>query len=376
MEARTSAALPDVVAEAAARDGAGVAFGVPGGGPNLDVIGALADRGVRFVLCHGEAAAAIMAATTGHLTGRPGLALATRGPGAASAVNGVAQATLDRMPMVLVTDTVPRRDRRRVRHQRFDQVALFAPVTKWSGVLGTGDPAATMAGAMSIAAAAPAGGVHVELDGTAEGDAAPPAVARPGPSPADLEAAASLLGAARRPVVLAGTGASAGGDDGVAAVRAALERLGAPVMTSYQAAGLLPAGHDLDAGLFTNGASERPLLERADLVILAGLDGMEPIPAPWAGTAPVVSLCPWPLADTYAPVTIELTGPVAALTDVVAPAGRDWDWPDGEAGRHRRSGGRPAPRRRPAPWRRRGRPAPAEGPAGRPRPRHDRRGRA
>ncbi len=78
--------------------GTRVLFGVPGGGPNLDVVGAATAAGLRFVLTHTETAAAIMAATSADLTGTPGAVLVTRGPGLASAVNGIAHAALDRLP--------------------------------------------------------------------------------------------------------------------------------------------------------------------------------------------------------------------------------------------------------------------------------------
>src|SRR3954470_18801342 len=86
--------------------GVEVVFGVPGGGSNLDVVGAAEASGCRFVLTHTETAAAIMAGVTAEWRGRLGACVATRGPGAASAVNGVAQANLDRQPIVVITDCV------------------------------------------------------------------------------------------------------------------------------------------------------------------------------------------------------------------------------------------------------------------------------
>ncbi|MEY2583613.1 MAG: acetolactate synthase large subunit, partial [Ilumatobacteraceae bacterium] len=80
--------LAKVLAEGVRERGADVVFGFPGGGPNLEVVGAVVDAGLRFVLTHGETTACMMAATYGVLTGRPGMAIATRGPGAACAVNG------------------------------------------------------------------------------------------------------------------------------------------------------------------------------------------------------------------------------------------------------------------------------------------------
>ena len=116
----------------AALAGAGtlLMFGVPGGGPNLDVVGAAAAAGMPFVLAHGENAATIMAATCADLTGAPGAVVVTRGPGLASAVNGIAHAALDRLPVVVIADTVPAHQRDRISHQRLDQAALGRSVAK------------------------------------------------------------------------------------------------------------------------------------------------------------------------------------------------------------------------------------------------------
>ena len=88
----------DAIVRALAEAGTRLMFGVPGGGPNLDVVGAAGAAGMRFILARGETAAVIMAATYADLTGTPGTTVVTRGPGLASAVNGIAHATLDRLP--------------------------------------------------------------------------------------------------------------------------------------------------------------------------------------------------------------------------------------------------------------------------------------
>ena len=113
------------LAAALAAAGSTTMFGLPGGGPNLDVIGAATAEGLRFVLAHTEAAAAIMASTHGLLTGTSSAVVVTRGPGASSLTNGLAQATLDRYPLVAVTDTVPVASTSRVAHQRLDQRAML-----------------------------------------------------------------------------------------------------------------------------------------------------------------------------------------------------------------------------------------------------------
>ena len=145
MEASTACASADsgadAIVRALAEAGARLMFGLPGGGPNLDVVGAAASAGLRFVLAHGETAAVIMAATYADLTGTPGAVVVTRGPGLASAVNGIAHAALDRLPVVVITDTVAAADASRVSHQRIDQAALGRSVAKAAITVGRPHPA-------------------------------------------------------------------------------------------------------------------------------------------------------------------------------------------------------------------------------------------
>jgi acetolactate synthase-1/2/3 large subunit len=315
--------LAETIVDAVGRHGADTVFGVPGGGPNLAMIGAAEAAGLRFVLSHGETSGAITAATYGLLTGRPAMAIATRGPGAASAVNGAAQATLDRYPLLLVTDCVTGDDRERVAHQRLDQVALLGTVTKWSGSIGE-DAAApsTASAALQLAAAAPRGAVHLDFDpgSTSGSPPAPPTRRRSGSDVRDR--ARAMIAAATHPVAVAGFECIADPD----AVRSALERLGCPVLVTYQAIGLLPEGHPQAAGLYTNGAIERDLLSRADLVVTVGLDTVEPMPTPWGLDAPVLTISNEHPVSTFVPTTLELVGPLAdVLADLAGSAAHRWE---------------------------------------------------
>src|SRR3954447_20323346 len=94
-------------------------FGLPGGGPNLDLIGAAPD--LPFTLAHGETAACVMAGDLGVLTGTAGVGVGTRRAGVTSAANGLAQATLDRAPLLLVSDCVTADQRQREGHQPLPQ---------------------------------------------------------------------------------------------------------------------------------------------------------------------------------------------------------------------------------------------------------------
>jgi acetolactate synthase I/II/III large subunit len=165
---RAAAAIVGALSAAGTR----LLFGLPGGGPNLDVVGAAADRGLQFILAHGETAAAIMAATCADLTGAPGAVVVTRGPGLASGVNGIAHSALDRLPLVVIADTVPAEERARISHQRLDQDALGRAVAKAAVTVGGGEPERAADLAVRLALARPAGPVVVNVDpgGQATGD--------------------------------------------------------------------------------------------------------------------------------------------------------------------------------------------------------------
>jgi acetolactate synthase I/II/III large subunit len=301
--------LAKVLAEGVSDKGADVVFGFPGGGPNLEVVGAVVDAGLRFVLAHGETAACMMAATYGLLTGRPGMAIATRGPGAACAINGAAQATLDRFPLLLVTDCVPNAHRDRFAHQRFDQQALFGPVTKWSGSLASSARAAdAVDAALRLAGSRPAGAVHLDYDPTGIEMVAPVPTALPRSSDDVVMSAADAIRNAAKPVVIVGLEAN----DSPEAVLAAVERLGCPVLTTYQATGVVPEGHRQHAGLFTSGVIESALLNEADLIVTIGFDQVEPMPTAWRYDVPVVAISEVAACATLAPITIEVLGPLAS----------------------------------------------------------------
>ena len=110
-------------------------FGVPAGGSSLDLIAAAKAAGLPFVLARQETAAMIMAATTAELTGTPGAVLVTRGPGVGNAANGMAQAALDRAPVLLLADGFTEAERAFANHQFFDRAAMLAPVSKGAAKL-------------------------------------------------------------------------------------------------------------------------------------------------------------------------------------------------------------------------------------------------
>jgi len=337
----TSQRAAAAIAGALSAAGTRVLFGVPGGGQNLDVVGAAAEAGLSFVLAHGETAAAIMAATYADLTGAPGAVVVTRGPGLASAANGIAHATLDRLPLVVIADTLPAQDRERISHQRLDQDALGRCVAKATFTLGGTGGEENAERAVRLALTLPAGPVVLNIDPDAPGPARHPE-AGGGDEPAGageageraaLAPLAEALQAARRPVVLLGPGTFRH----AAAVRDALLGSGIPALHTYRARGIVPDSSAEAAGLFTGGTMEAPLLAAADLIVGLGVDPVELIPAPWDYAARTVLVTDVPAGSArYFTGGAELLAPLPAAIEVLAARRAAHEWPAaaGRAAKH------------------------------------------
>ncbi|WP_291298798.1 thiamine pyrophosphate-binding protein [Elioraea sp.] len=323
-----AATAADALAEGLLGLGVTRLFGMPGGGSSLDLIAASHRAGLPFTLARTETGAAIMASAHAEVTGRPGALLVTRGPGVASAANGIAHADLDRAPVLLVTDGFTAAQTSYVTHQRFDQMALMAPIVRAQRAT-TGSDITGCLEALAAAMLGPCAGPAV-LELTDEAAKRPPgdgAVLLPAPlAPADaasLTAARALLAAARRPVIIAGLEAR----DAATPLRALATSLGAPVLVTYKAKGVVPDDDPLLGGIFTGGAAEAPLVSDADLILLAGLDPVELIPQPWRYGASVIDIARFARPLHYLTPACLVVGDVAhALTALAGAAGPSaWD---------------------------------------------------
>lgn len=263
------------------------AFGIPGE-ENLDLMDAFHDASVRFVLTRHEEAAAFMADVHGRLTGHAGVCLATLGPGATNLVTGIADAFLDRAPLVALTAQEPLSLVHRESHQFVDIVRLLAPVTKWNARVETPDAVPEIIRkAFKIAQAEKPGSTHVELPADvaeATTEAKPISwerTRRPSPDRASLEKAARLIGKAKRPIVLAGNGVIRGG--AAEALTRFAERLHIPVACTFMGKGAIPASSPMS--LLTIGLQaydyEHVGFNEADLVLCVGYDIVEYDPQAW-----------------------------------------------------------------------------------------------
>ena len=260
-------------------------YGVPGGECNLDFIAAADKLGARFVLTRNETAAAIMACVTAELTGTPGVAMTTRGPGLAAAVNGTAYAALDRAPLLLIADGYEDSDTH-ISHQRVDQTAMLAPLTKASSHLRGADPIGELERLLASATAQPPGPVYLEVAGSRIRGAAPVAAAAPprkaGSTTLDaagIARARDLLSRAKRPLVLAGLQARLPGRPG--ALRELLAAKRVPVLTTYKAKGVVSDHDPLVLGHYIGGVAEEAAMRAADLLVLYGFDPVEGPPQKW-----------------------------------------------------------------------------------------------
>ena len=327
------------IAHALAQADVQMMFGLPGGGANLDLVGAAQDAGLRFVLAHAETEAAIMASSYGLLTRTSAPVVVTRGPGAASAVNGLAQATLDRYPLVVMADTVPARSADRIAHQRIDQRQMLGSVAKYSVTATNETTDDELAALLYEATAWPFGGIHLDVDATAlraagaaetaqiagalSANVAPAVSADDGELVGLVAEARALLDRSKRPLVIVGMEAAVAGPE----IRSALDQLGCPVLTTYQAIGTVPTEGPTNAGLFTNGTLERPAIEQADLLLTIGLDLVEPIPNDWSYEQPVIRLSSVAQVEPYLPARVEIVADLAsAVTAVVGSSPWRWSW--------------------------------------------------
>jgi acetolactate synthase-1/2/3 large subunit len=342
-----------MLAEALARAGCRHAFGIPGG-EVLALVEALAGAGIEPVLVKHENAGGFMAEGVWHAMANagqdaPALLYATLGPGVANAVNVVANAMQDRVPLIFVTGCVDEADAQSYTHQVFDHQALLRPITKASLRATPATAGLVAEQAVRIAMAGRPGPVHVDLpisvaEGPCEGAigiASPLASsAAPAPSP-ELEAARALFAQARQPILIAGLNVV--NQRAGAAVAAFARRHGVPVVTTYKAKGVLPEGDALALG--GAGLSPKadtlilPLVQQADCIILAGYDPIEMRVnwrAPWPADAPVIDIVAEAMAHGMHASRHLFAGDVAAalgaLSHGVGPAPT---WPGGEPARVR-----------------------------------------
>lgn len=329
-----------LIVETLEAHGVGQVFGVPGS--TVDpIIDAMTGRKVQFVHAGHEAHAAFMAGAFGRITGRAGVCMATSGPGTTNLAAGLVCATAEGDPAVAITGEPARDLRYRIGNQNIDATAVFSPIAKSSVEVEAPDALVpTLANAFRTATFPRQGGVHVAvpvdivMGAAAAGTSfAVPEAGHAAATPEQLDAAATLLRAARHPIVLVG---SAGASLlSVRALRGFLARTPLPVVEVFEAAGCMSRALQ---GCFAGRVGDQrnqpgdELLRAADVVLTIGFDLGEYDPAQWhkGSASRIIHLgdCPTVVTADYRPDLI-LLGEIAANLDGLQRAiggATDLDW--------------------------------------------------
>uniref|UniRef100_A0A832H3C4 Acetolactate synthase large subunit n=1 Tax=Oscillatoriales cyanobacterium SpSt-402 TaxID=2282168 RepID=A0A832H3C4_9CYAN len=313
-------------------EGVEYVFGLPGE-ENLHVLEALKHSSIQFVTTRHEQGAAFMADVYGRLTGKAGVCLSTLGPGATNLMTGVADANLDRAPLVAITGQVGT-DRMHIEsHQYLDLVAMFAPVTKWNAqIVRPSNTPEIVRKAFKIAQTEKPGAVHIDLP---ENIAAMQAIGKPLAKNGQentfaaftsIEKAAELISKASNPLILVGNGA----------IRAKASKmltdfatkLNIPVANTFMGKGVIRYTHPL--ALWAVGLQQRDYIncgfDRSDLIICVGYDLIEYSPKKWNpnGSIPIIhiGMTPAEVDSSYIPI-VEVVGDISdSLQEILARADR------------------------------------------------------
>ncbi|GAB5413862.1 MAG: acetolactate synthase large subunit [Congregibacter sp.] len=263
-------------------------FGVPGE-ENADFMLSLEDsKQIRFVLCRHEQGAAFMAEIYGRLTGSPAACLGTLGPGATNLITGVADANMDRAPMLVLTGQGSTKRLHKESHQIMDVVKMFEPVTKWAETVIHADTIPEIVRkAVRLARSEKPGAVLIELpEDVAERETeatpiSPVRYRRPVANSATVTAFAERIREAKRPVILAGNGCVR--KRASQQLRELVELTGIGVLNTFMGKGAIDP--DSPQCLYTIGLGTKDIgtcaVDAADLVIAIGFDMVEYHPHLW-----------------------------------------------------------------------------------------------
>jgi acetolactate synthase-1/2/3 large subunit len=327
----------DVFVECLEAEGVKYVFGIPGE-ETLDLNESLADSSVQFVPVRHEQGGAYMADMYGRLTGRAGVCLGTLGPGATNLVTAVADAFLDRAPLVAITGQGDLERMHKESHQYIDLVEIMRPITKWNARVSSPEIVPEVVRkAFKVAESEKPGATHLELpeDVMSQSLDAAPLPRRkpvaPEPGARDLLRAADVIRNSLNPVVLAGNGAVRAA--AAPALREFGRATGIAVANTFMGKGLIDADDPLALGTVGLHSRDYALagFEDADLVITVGYDLVEHAPRHWnPGRDKKIVVVDSVAAeiDEYFTPEVELVGDIYHVLTRLAEECRDVPWSD------------------------------------------------
>jgi acetolactate synthase-1/2/3 large subunit len=277
----------DVFVECLEAEGVKYVFGIPGE-ETLDLNESLANSSVSFIPVRHEQGGAYMADMYGRLTGRAGVCLGTLGPGALNLVTAVADAFLDRAPLVALTGQADMERMHKESHQYIDLPAVMKPITKWNARVSNAEIIPEVVRkAFKLAESEKPGATHLELPEdvmAADLDAEPlprRKPVKPEPGARELLKAADVIRNAINPVALAGNGVIRAG--GSPALREFARATGIAVAETFMGKGALDYQDDRALGTVGLSSNDYAMagFEDADVVITIGYDLVEHAPKHW-----------------------------------------------------------------------------------------------
>ena len=305
----------DAFADALKRGGVPCVFGIPGGGSAIDLIEACRTVDIPFILVQHETTAAMSAIVAGELTGSCGVCMSIMGPGAANLVGGSSFGLWERHAVLSLTESYPTAQAPRMSLQLMDHSQMFMSFSKASEVLNDDHPGGQASRLMSLALAERPGPVHLDIPNDlltrqagagnhstshVQGDAIKVV--------GDLDAITDAIDKAVKPALVVGPPVVRA--DACNELRTLAERLGAAVVTTSKARGVIPEDHPLWAGIITgvygDTTFEGRIIGQSDLIVAVGLDRMELL-SPWNYSQPLVCI------DAIDPTIEEVGNPIHSV---------------------------------------------------------------
>ena len=263
-------------------------FGLPGE-ENNDLMFSLLNSKIKFILVRHEQGAAFMADVYGRLTQNVGVCLSTLGPGATNLITGVANANMDRSPILAITGQTDSNLRHKESHQNMDVISMFNPITKWRWSIHNADVIPELVRrAFKISIEEKTGAVHLELPEDIAKDKSdikpikkPKRTLRSRPHKNLIKKAVKMILNAKIPIILVGNGCIRGSAS--SNIRKFIEKTGIFSMNTFMAKGVI--SDKSERHLQTIGIQDTDnlliALREADLVIAIGYDLVEYSPKNW-----------------------------------------------------------------------------------------------
>jgi len=274
----------DLFIKALENEGVEYIFGIPGE-ENLDMLDSMRGSKIRLILTRHEQGAGFMAATYGRLTGKPGVCLATLGPGATNFTTPAAYAQLGAMPMMMITGQKPIKKSKQGRFQIVDIVELMKPITKYTRQIINGNNIPAMVReSFRLSMEERPGAVHLELPEDIAAEECEDRIfdvvgfKRPDADEATIQKAAKMIENAKMPLLLIGAGANRKRTS--KALETFIEKTGIPFFNTQMGKGVVDERHPkfLGTAALSNHDFLHCAIDRADLIINVGHDVIEKPP--------------------------------------------------------------------------------------------------